>query len=136
MNYWIFKSEPDCWNWKEQVQKGDIGEEWSGVRNFEARNNMLKMKLGDKGFFYHSNKEKAIVGIIEICKEASQDSTSETDKWQCVYVKALQGFKKPVTLEQIKKDPRLDHIALVKRSRLSVAPLDKEAWQIICDLGL
>lgn len=136
MNYWVFKSEPDCWSWQQQIDKGNIGEEWSGVRNFEARNNMLKMKLGDKGFFYHSNKEKAIVGIVEICREAAQDSTSEVEKWQCVYVKALESFTKPVNLVQIKNDPRLDHIALVKRSRLSVAPINKEAWQIICELGL
>ncbi len=135
INYWVFKSEPDCWSWQQQVQKGEIGEEWSGVRNFEARNNMLKMKLGDKGFFYHSNKERAIVGIVEISKKAHKDSTSQTEQWQCVNIKALRSFKNPISLTQIKDHPLLQHIALVKRARLSVAPIDKIAWQIICDLG-
>lgn len=116
------------------MQKGETGEEWSGVKNFEARNNMLKMKLGDKGFFYHSNKERAIIGIVEISQKAHKDSTSETEQWQCVNVKALHSFKNPVNLTQIKNHPLLQHIALVKRSSLSVATIDKTAWDIICDL--
>lgn len=135
VNYWIFKSEPDCWSWQQQLAKGAAGEEWSGVRNFEARNNMLKMRLGDKGFFYHSNIDKAIVGIVEICKTAHKDSTSDTDKWQCVDVKALHSFAKPVSLSQIKNHPLLADISLIKRPRLSVSSIDRTMWDIIYGLG-
>lgn len=130
-NYWLFKSEPDCWSWQEQLAKGAVGEEWSGVRNYEARNNMLKMRLGDEGFFYHSNKEKAIVGIVKICKTAHQDSTIDDIRWQCVDVAAVRSLTRAVTLKEIKSHPDLQNIALIKRSRLSVAPINAVEWEII-----
>ncbi|SFR34098.1 EVE domain-containing protein [Litoreibacter janthinus] len=135
MRYWLFKSEPSVWSWDDQVAKGDAGEEWDGVRNYQARNFMRDMAVGDRGFFYHSQKEKAVVGIVEICAEAHPDSTTDDDRWDCVDIKAIKPLSKPVTLDQIKGDGRLDDMALVKQSRLSVQPVTKEEWQIVCDLG-
>lgn len=135
INYWLFKSEPDCWSWAQQKAKGNEGEEWSGVRNFEARNNMQKMRLKDRGFFYHSGKEKRILGIVEICKTAHIDSTSEDDCWYCVNVCAISELARPVSLAQIKEHPQLADMALVRRSRLSVAPVAPHEWQIICELA-
>lgn len=135
MKYWLFKSEPSAWSWDQQVAKGDIGEEWDGVRNYQARNFMREMALGDRGFFYHSQKEKAVVGTVEVIAEAHPDSTTEDDRWECVDIKALDAAKTPVTLEQIKADPRLSDMALVRNSRLSVQPVTAEEWQVICDLA-
>lgn len=135
MKYWLFKSEPSAWSWDQQVAKGDIGEEWDGVRNYQARNVMREMALGDRGFFYHSQKEKAVVGTVEVIAEAHPDSTTEDDRWECVDIKALDAAKTPVTLEQIKADPRLSDMALVRNSRLSVQPVTAEEWQVICDLA-
>jgi len=135
MAYWLFKSEPSTWSWDQQVAKGDAGEEWDGVRNYQARNFMRQMKLGDRGFFYHSQKDKAIVGIVEICAEAHPDSTTDDDRWDCVDIKAVRSFSKPVTLDQIKADPRLADMVLVKNSRLSVQPVSDAEWAVICELG-
>ncbi|WP_170340630.1 EVE domain-containing protein [Ruegeria arenilitoris] len=135
MAYWLFKSEPSTWSWDQQVAKGDAGEEWDGVRNYQARNFMRQMKLGDRGFFYHSQKDKAIVGIVEVCAEAHPDSTTDDDRWDCVDIKAVRPFVKPVTLDQIKADPRLADMVLVKNSRLSVQPVSDAEWAVICELG-
>ncbi|KIC36259.1 EVE domain-containing protein [Leisingera sp. ANG-M7] len=135
MRYWLFKSEPSTWSWDNQVAKGDAGEEWDGVRNYQARNFMREMKIGDRGFFYHSQKEKSVVGIVEVCAEAHPDSTTEDDRWECVDIKALRPFAKPVSLDQIKADLRLEEMVLVKNSRLSVQPVSEAEWAAICALG-
>lgn len=135
MTYWLFKSEPSTWSWDDQVAKGATGEEWDGVRNYQARNFMREMKIGDRGFFYHSQKEKAVVGIVEVCATAHPDSTTEDERWDCVDIRAVRPFGHPVTLEMIKADGRLDDMILVKNSRLSVQPVTQEEWNIICDLG-
>lgn len=135
MTYWLFKSEPSTWSWDDQVAKGATGEEWDGVRNYQARNFMREMKIGDRGFFYHSQKEKAVVGIVEVCATAHPDSTTDDERWDCVDIRAVRPFGQPVTLEMIKADGRLDDMILVKNSRLSVQPVTQEEWNIICDLG-
>lgn len=135
MAYWLFKSEPNTWGWDKQVAKGAVGEEWDGVRNYQARNFMRQMKVGDLGFFYHSINEKRIVGIIEVSMECHADSTTDDSRWECVDIRAVGDMPDPVTLEQIKADPRLSNMVLVKNSRLSVQPVTENEWQIICDLG-
>jgi predicted RNA-binding protein with PUA-like domain len=135
MAYWLFKSEPDVWSWAMQKAKGGTGEEWTGVRNYQARNNMRAMKLGDKGFFYHSNADKAVVGIVEVCKAAHRDSTAKEGDWDCVDIRALQDVPQAVSLEVIKNDTRLKEMVLVKNSRLSVQPVTIEEWKLVCELG-
>lgn len=135
MAYWLFKSEPSTWSWDDQVAKGDTGEEWDGVRNYQARNFMREMKLGDRGLFYHSQKEKSVVGIVEVCAESHPDSTTDDDRWECVDIKAVRSMSIPVTLEQIKSDPELADMVLVKNSRLSVQPVSDGEWRRICELG-
>ena len=135
MRYWLFKSEPDVWGWDQQVAKGEQGEEWDGVRNYQARNNMRAMELGDRGFFYHSNKGKEIVGIVEVCATAHPDSTTDDPRWECVDIRAVRPMPNPVTLEQVKADERLAQMALVTNSRLSVQPVSEEEWRVICELG-
>ena len=135
MAYWLFKSEPATWSWADQQAKGEAGEEWDGVRNYQARNNMRAMQLGDQAFFYHSQSEKAIVGIVEVCALSHQDSTTEDPRWECVDIKALRPFSQPVTLAMIKSDPRLAEMPLVKSPRLSVQPVAKDEWDIICAMG-
>ncbi|SOH93099.1 Predicted RNA-binding protein, contains PUA-like domain [Monaibacterium marinum] len=135
MAYWLFKSEPNTWGWDDQVAKGDVGEEWDGVRNYQARNNMRAMKIGDKGFFYHSIDEKRVVGVVEVIAEAHPDSKANDPRWECVDIKAIGPFPKPVTLQDCKDDPRLSAMILVNNSRLSVQPVSDEEWQIVCDLG-
>jgi predicted RNA-binding protein with PUA-like domain len=135
MAKWLFKSEPDVWGWDMQVAKGDVGEEWNGVRNYQARNNMRAMKIGDLGFFYHSNIGKEIVGIVEVCAESHPDSTTDDPRWDCVDIRALRPLKRPVTLAEVKDDPRLQDMALVKSMRLSVQPVTEEEWRIVCELG-
>ena len=133
--YWLFKSEPSTWSWDDQVAKGDEGEEWDGVRNYQARNFMREMQVGDKGFFYHSQKDKEIVGVVEVMAEAHPDSTTEDDRWECVDIKAIGAMPQPVTLDAIKDEPRLADMILVKNSRLSVQPVTKAEWRIICEMG-
>ncbi len=135
MAKWLFKSEPNKWSWDQQVAKGETGEEWDGVRNYLARNNMRAMKVGDQGFFYHSNIGKEIVGIVEVCRESHPDSTTDDPRWDCVDIKAVRPLKTPVTLAQVKDDPRLQEMALVTSMRLSVQPVTEAEWRIICDLG-
>lgn len=135
MAYWLFKSEPDTWGWDDQVKRGDTGEEWDGVRNYQARNFMREMKVGDLGFFYHSQSDKAVVGIVEVIAEAHPDSTTDNPAWECVDIKAVTPFETPVTLAQVKADPRLAEMALVKSSRLSVQPVTPAEWAIVCALG-
>ena len=135
MRYWLFKSEPSTWSWDDQVAKGDTGEEWDGVRNYQARNFMREMKVGDRGFFYHSQTEKAVVGIVEVMAEAHPDSTTDDERWECVDIKAVKPVERPVTLDMIKEDPRLAEMVLVKNSRLSVQPVTAEEWKIVCDLA-
>lgn len=135
MAYWLFKSEPDVWSWDDQVARGDAGEEWHGVRNYQARNNMRAMRTGDLGFFYHSNIGKEIVGIVEVCAESHPDSTTDDPRWDCVDIRAVRPLPRPVTLEQAKADPRLSEMALVRNTRLSVQPVTEAEWKVICGLG-
>ena len=135
MRYWLFKSEPSTWSWEDQLAKGDAGEEWDGVRNYQARNFMREMKLGDRGFFYHSQSEKAVVGIIEICAEVHPDSKADDPRWECVDIKAVETLPSPVTLEEIKADPALSEMALIKQSRLSVQPVTEAEFLHICAKG-
>nr|WP_321481620.1 EVE domain-containing protein [uncultured Cohaesibacter sp.] len=135
MAYWLFKSEPNTWGWDQQMAKGEQGEQWDGVRNYQARNNMRKMKLGEKGFFYHSVNEKQIVGIVEICAEVHPDTTDDTGKWECVDIKAVKPVKPPVTLEDCKNHPELGNMILVNNSRLSVQPVSDEEWKIVCEMA-
>jgi predicted RNA-binding protein with PUA-like domain len=129
MAYWLFKSEPETWSWNQQVAKGKAGTEWDGVRNFAARNHMRAMRKGDRGFFYHSGKERRIVGVVEVVKTIHPDSTDP--EWECVDIAAVQPVPKPVTLDQVKADKRLADMALVKISRLSVQPVTDKEWQIV-----
>jgi len=135
LRYWLFKSEPNTWSWDQQVAKGHEGEEWDGVRNYQARNFMRDMQIGDRGFFYHSLKEKSVVGIVEICAAAHPDSTTDDPRWECVDIRAVQALNVPVSLDTIKSDPRLSEMVLVRNSRLSVQPVSKDEWDIICALG-
>ena len=135
MAYWLFKSEPSVWGWDDQVAKGDVGEEWDGVRNYQAHNFMRDMAVGDLGFFYHSQKEKAVVGIVEVCAASHPDSTTDDNRWECVDIRALRPFTIPVTLEQIKANQRLTDMALVRSSRLSVQPVTDAEWRLVCGMG-
>jgi predicted RNA-binding protein with PUA-like domain len=135
MRYWLFKSEPDVWSWDDQVAKGPAGEEWHGIRNYQARNNMRLMQIGDQGFYYHSNIGKEIVGVVEVCALSHPDSTTDDPRWDCVDIRALRPFKRPVTLEQAKADPRLAGMVLVNNTRLSVQPVSPEEWAVVCALG-
>ncbi len=135
MRRWLFKSEPDVFGWDDLVAKGDKGEEWNGVRSFQARNIMREMKVGDRGFFYHSNIGKEVVGIVEVIAEAHPDSTADDPKWECVDVKAAGPLPAPVTLARIKDDPRLAGMVLVRNSRLSVQPVTDEEWEIVLELA-
>lgn len=136
MAHWLFKSEPDVFGWPDQVALGATGGQWHGIRNYQARNNMRLMQLGDQGFFYHSNIGKEIVGIIEVIGPIHPDTTTDDPRWDCVDVRAVRALVRPVTLEQIKADPRLATMVLVKNSRLSVQPVTPDEWQIVCELGL
>ncbi len=133
MAYWLLKSEPGAWSWDDQVRDGTTG--WTGVRNYQASNNMKAMKLGDRCFFYHSVNEKSIVGIVEVVAEYHPDPTDPSGRFGMVDVKAVAPFKTPVSLAEIKADDRLNHLALVRQSRLSVLPVDAAAWKLICKRG-
>ena len=135
MAYWLFKSEPGTWSWDDQVAKGAAGEEWDGVRNYQARNNMRAMKVGELGFFYHSVNEKRIVGVVEVSAGAHPDSTTDDARWECVDIRAVAPFESPVSLDDIKADPELAEMALVKQSRLSVCPVTADEWTRICRMG-
>lgn len=135
MAYWLFKSEPFKWSWDMQKAKGDVGEEWDGIRNYQARNFMRDMKIGDQGFFYHSNEGKEIVGIVEVSNEIHPDSTTDDPRWECVDIKAVKDMPKPVTLADVKATPELAEMALVKSMRLSVQPVRPEEWALVCKMG-
>jgi len=135
MRYWLFKSEPSAWSWDDQTARGNAGEAWDGVRNYQARNVMREMKVGDRGFFYHSQGQRAIVGIVEVCAPARPDPTTDDPRWDCVTIRALMAVPAPVTLDTIKADPRLGGMALVRQPRLSVQPVDPGAWHIICAMA-
>jgi predicted RNA-binding protein with PUA-like domain len=136
MAFWLMKSEPDAWSWDQQVEKGAKGELWTGVRNHTAKLNLMKMKKGDRGFFYHSNIGKEIVGIVEIIREHHPDPTAQDGSpWVVVDVKALQPMPVPVTLAAIKDEPRLKDMALLRYSRLSVQPVTADQWKLICKMG-
>ena len=129
MNYWLIKSEPNTWSWEDH-KKVKV-EPWDGVRNYQAANNMKAMEIGDLAFFYHSVNEKRIVGIVEVASGYYPDPTDASGRFGMVDFKVVEDVKTPVTLQDIKEDPRLNHLALVKQSRLSVSPVDKQAWDII-----
>ena len=133
MKYWLIKSEPNTWSWDDQIKENIAM--WDGVRNYQARNNLMSMKVNDLCFFYHSVNEKKIVGIVSITKEHYTDPTDKTKKFVAVDVKTKKTLKNPITLKQIKKEKKLSHLALVKQGRLSVMPIDKISWDLICKLG-
>ena len=135
MSYWLFKSEPSNWSWTDQLNKGDDGEGWDGVRNYQASNNMKKMKKDDLGFFYHSVKEKRIVGIIKVIKEYHPDPTDISNKFGMVTVKAVKTLKKSVSLSDIKQNNSLSDFIMLKQNRLSVLPVTSMQWKIICDMA-
>lgn len=133
MQYWLFKSEPGSWSWDDQVKKGV--EHWDGVRNYQANNNMKAMKIGDKGFFYHSVNEKQVVGVVEVVKEHYPDPSDKSERFGMVDIKALCPVKRPVTLAQVKEEPALQDMALVRQSRLSVVPVNKAEWAVMCKMA-
>jgi len=135
MQYWLFKSEPFKWSWAQQKAKGEIGEEWDGVRNYQARNFMRQMQIGDRGFFYHSNKGLEVVGIVEVCAEAHPDSTTEDERWDCVDIRALTDMPQPVSLKAVKANPNLSDMSLVTSMRLSVQPVTEAEWMEVCRMG-
>ncbi len=131
MAHWLFKSEPSTWSWDQQVAAGTKGTFWNGVRNHLAKQQLMAMKKGERGFFYHSNEERAIVGIVEVIKTYYPDHTDETGKFGMVDVKAVKALKKPVTLADIKAEPRLADMVLVNNSRLSVQPVTDAEWAVV-----
>jgi predicted RNA-binding protein with PUA-like domain len=133
MAHWLLKSEPGSWSWESQVKAGKAGTEWTGVRNFTARNNMRAMKKGDRGFFYHSGEGKEIVGIVTVVKEAHPDSTD--GEWECVDIAAEKPVPRPVTLAAIKAEKKLADMALVRYSRLSVQPVSEAEWKLVCAMA-
>ena len=135
MKYWLIKSEPGTWSWQDQVNKGEEGEGWDGVRNYQASNNMKKMEIGDLAFFYHSVSEKSIVGIVEIIEKYQPDPTDLSGRFGMVVVKALKSFNRHVSLSDIKSNQDLQDISLVKQSRLSVMPIVEKHWEIILKMG-
>ena len=135
MTRWLFKSEPDVFSWDDLVAKGNAGEEWDGARSHQARNLMREMKVGDRGFFYHSNLGKAVVGIVEVIAEAHPDSTAEDPRWECVDLRAVEALPRAVGLAEIKADPRFAEMVLVRNSRLSVQPVTAEEWDAVLALA-
>lgn len=135
MAYWLFKSEPDTWSWDQQKARGKAGEEWTGVRNYQARNNMRAMQIGDLGFYYHSNEGLEVVGIVEVCKLAHPDSSTDDPRWECVDIRAVRDMPKPVTLKDVKANPKLADMALVTSMRLSVQPVKPDEWEEVCRMG-
>ena len=133
MAHWLLKTEPGSWSWDDQVKAGKAGTDWTGVKNFTARNNMRAMKKGEQAFFYHTGKERAIVGIVKVIATAHPDSTDAA--WDAIDVAAVRKLPAPVTLDQIKKDRRLAGMTLVRISRLSVQPVSEAEWRIICQMG-
>ena len=135
MAYWLFKSEPSVFSYDDLVKKGKSGTQWDGVRNYQARNNMRAMKIGDLGFFYHSNEGLDVVGIVEVCALAHPDSTTDDARWECVDVRAVREVPKPPTLDDIKANPKLAKMVLANNSRLSVQPVADDEWKEVCRMG-
>ena len=135
MNYWLLKSEPDVWSIEQQRKAGIKGAAWDGVRNYQAANNLRKMKNGDLCFFYHSNIGKEIVGIVKVIKSAFIDKTDKKKRFVAVQVRFVSKFERAISLEKIKKNKKISHLALIKQSRLSVMPIDYKSWKIICNMG-
>ncbi|MDZ4741127.1 MAG: EVE domain-containing protein [Alphaproteobacteria bacterium] len=135
MAFWLLKSEPETWSWESQVKKGTKGEPWSGVRNYQARLNLRAMKKGERAFFYHSGELRAVVGIVEIVKEAYPDHSAEKGEWSMVDVVAVEPFKVPVTLVDAKAAAMLSQMVLVKNTRLSVQPVTEVEWKLVCKMG-
>jgi len=135
MAYWLLKSEPDTWSYEDQKKKGAKGDAWTGVRNFTARRHLNEMKKGDRAFFYHTGDEKAVVGIVEVLREAYPDPTAKGEPWVVVDVKTVEPMPKPVTLAAIKGEAKLKDMALVKYSRLSVQPVADAEWKLVCRMG-
>lgn len=135
MAYWLFKSEPSTWSWEQQKKKGAKGEPWNGVRNYQANNNMKAMKKGDLGFFYHSVDEKRMVGIVRVIGEHRPDPTDETGRFGLVTIEAVCDLPNPVTLADVKAEPALAEMALLKQSRLSVQPVRADEWKLLCKMG-
>ena len=135
MQYWLIKSEPDVWSLTQQEKAGVKGAIWDGVRNYQARNNLKKMKNGDLCFFYHSNIGKEIVGIVKVIKSAFIDKTDKKKRFVAVQVRFVSKFKRAISLEKIKKNTKISHLPLIKQSRLSVMPIDYKSWKIICNMG-
>jgi len=135
MKYWLLKSEPDVWSIEQQIKAGIKGAAWDGVRNYQAANNLRKMKNGDLCFFYHSNIGKEIVGIVKVIKSAFLDKTDKKKRFVAVQVRFVSKFKKAISLEKIKENRKISHLALIKQSRLSVMPIDYKSWKIICNMG-
>ncbi len=135
MAYWLFKSEPSTWPWDKQKKAGAKGQQWDGVRNYQARNNMRAMAIGDKGFFYHSNDGLDVVGIVEVCALAHRDTTTDDPRWECVDVRAVADMPKPVSMPDIKANAKLAKMVLVNNSRLSVQPVTRDEWLEVCRMG-
>jgi predicted RNA-binding protein with PUA-like domain len=135
MAHWLYKSEPSVWSWDNQVAQGAQGTFWNGVRNHVAKQNLMAMKIGEQGFFYHSNEGKAVVGIVEVIREYYPDHTDESGKFGMVDIKAVKALPKPVTLDAIKGEPGLKDMILVNNSRLSVQPVTEEEWDVVCRMG-
>ena len=135
MQYWLLKSEPDVWSIEQQIKAGIKGATWDGVRNYQAANNLKKMKNGDLCFFYHSNIGKEIVGIVKVIKSAFIDKTDKKKRFVAVQVRFVSKFKRAISLEKIKENKKISHLALIKQSRLSVMPIDYKSWKIICNMG-
>ena len=135
MKYWLLKSEPDVWSIDQQIKTGRKGANWDGVRNYQAANNLKKMKFQDMCFFYHSNIGKEIVGVVEVIKEHYLDKTDKSGRFVAVTVKFVKKLNKPVKLEEIKKNKELGHLSLIKQSRLSVMPIDSKSWKILNKMG-
>ena len=135
MNYWLFKSEPSTFSWEALKSKGEAGTQWDGVRNYQARNNMRAMQIGDLGFFYHSNEGLDVVGVVEVCALAHHDTSTDDPRWECVDVCAVRDVPRPPTLDDIKANGKLSKMVLVVNSRLSVQPVAQDEWKEVCRMG-
>ena len=135
MKYWLLKSEPDVWSIEQQIKAGIKGAAWDGVRNYQAANNLKRMKIGDLCFFYHSNIGKEIVGIVKVIKSSFIDKTDKKKRFVAVQVRFVSKFKTAISLEKIKENRKISHLPLIKQSRLSVMPIDYKSWKIICNMG-
>jgi predicted RNA-binding protein with PUA-like domain len=133
--FWLFKSEPDSWSWTDQVARGAAGEPWDGIRNYQARNNMRAMQVGDLGFFYHSGPDKHVAGVVAVIAPSAPDPKTDDPRWDCVTLSAIGPFPRPVTLAACKAEPRLADMALVTQMRLSVQPVSPAQWALVCAMG-